>query len=222
MWVFGLASSNLLSIIVIAVAKLVKFQVGVLAVGIALDTLQTTKEKSLTHHTQVLAKWVHDLHTGSQSVCFQSLVVTHFGERVIENLIEALRSQLLRDTNLHCYRIRLLAVAETSIQFLWELHIIESIDTQDILYHVALTLHIYTVARYTNAPHITILIIDFYLKCFEDSLNQVFTQFFTNKCIGAVNIEFNWEWSKFGLTLISNLHGNLATSYFLNEQCTAL
>ena len=171
---------------------------------------------------KILAEWIHDLNTSSQSVCLQCLVVTHLGKRVIEYLVEALSSQLLRDTDLYCYWVRFLTITKTGIQFLWELHIIETIDTQDILYYITLTLHIHTITRNTNAPYIAILAIDLYLKSFENSLNQLLTQFLTDKCIGAVNIEFDWEWSKFGLTLISNRHGNLATSYFLNEQCTAL
>ena len=69
-WVFGLTVGNLLCVVVVAVAKLIELQVGVLAVGIALDTLESTKEQGLTHHTQVLAQWVHDLHAGSQRQSF--------------------------------------------------------------------------------------------------------------------------------------------------------
>ena len=61
-WVFGLTVGNLLRAIVVAVAKLIELEVGILAVGVALNTLQSAKEQGLTHHTQVLAQWVHNLY----------------------------------------------------------------------------------------------------------------------------------------------------------------
>ena len=50
-WVFGLAVSDLLRAVVVAVTELIELQVGVLAVRIALDTLQSAKEQGLTHDT---------------------------------------------------------------------------------------------------------------------------------------------------------------------------
>ena len=73
--VFGLAGGNLLCIVVVAVAKLVELEVGILAVGIALDTLESAKEQGLAHDAQVLAEWVHDLDASGQRQLFKWFII---------------------------------------------------------------------------------------------------------------------------------------------------
>ena len=136
-----------LSVVVVAIAELVEFEVGILAVGIALDTLQSAEEQGLTHHAQILRKRVHYLDARIQIA--RIFVVCYLGERVVEDLVEALRRQLLAYTGLQALRVGLDAITEVRVQFVGELHVVITVYTEYILDHIALALHIHTVAGHT-------------------------------------------------------------------------
>ena len=80
----------------ITVAKLEEAAVLHTAVGVAHDTLQTSKEERLTHHVEVGAKRIDDANECLLRVSVQFLIVSLFRERVVENLIEARTDKLLR------------------------------------------------------------------------------------------------------------------------------
>ena len=108
----------------IAVSELIELEVAVFAVRVTSDGLQTAKEQGLTHHTEVLAQGVHDLDAGVERQLGQRLVVRHFGERVIEDLIEALCGELLCNLTTQFLGIRLETICKAGVQFLRELDIV--------------------------------------------------------------------------------------------------
>ena len=140
---------------------------------------------------------------------------------------------MLGYTDLQCHWVWLWIVAERGVQFLWELHVVVAVDTQDILHYVALALYVHAVARYTQLPGLTLFAHNLHFHGMEDTLNQLFAQLLTNQRMCTVDVELYWEWCKHFTTIyrrsrstiysaaIYNLHRNLTACYLLDEQCAA-
>ena len=83
---------------VVAVAKLEEAYVGVLAVHVAADALQSAEEEGLAHHAQVGAQRVHELHGVLLGIFVEALLIVGcLGERVVHDLAEAASDELLAD-----------------------------------------------------------------------------------------------------------------------------
>ena len=85
----------LLRVKLVAVAKLEETQVGVFAVHIIRQTLQTAEKQCLPHHVEVAAEGVHDLHQVVDGIVVEVIVVGGLGQRVVHNLVESAAHQLL-------------------------------------------------------------------------------------------------------------------------------
>ena len=142
-------------IIVVAIAELIELQIRILTVRIALYRLQSAEQQRLTHYRQVLRQRVLDFHTTVQPRAV--LIVRNLCQTVVHDLVESLRRQLFRYTFLQRFGVRLRIIRKAGVQLLRELHIVISVDTQDIFYYVAFTLYIYTIPRYFQLPNGTVL-----------------------------------------------------------------
>ena len=203
----------------VAITELIELEVVVLAVRITCDGLQATKEQRLTHHTQILTERVHDLYALSQRKLLERLVITYLGQRVIKDLIESLCGQLLGDTATQLFRVRLDTVGQAGIEFLGELDVVVTVDTQNIFHYVALALYIYAVARHFQCPlSIVQCLDDFDLQSIQNRLYGVLSDRFADKAVDAVNINRHRPRIKTRLCLIGNLHRYLSACNLLNEQ----
>ena len=61
---------------------------------------------------------------------------------------------------------------QRALQLGGDLHIIIAIDTQDILYHIAGALHIYTVGRHLNGQALLVLELDFHVERTTNKLDD--------------------------------------------------
>ena len=84
----------LLGIEVIAVSELEELQVGILAVGIVLDTFQTAEQQGCTHYVQVVAQRIHQVDKIFRLVGFQSVVIGSGCQRIVQYLIETAANEL--------------------------------------------------------------------------------------------------------------------------------
>ena len=116
-------------------------------VDVARHTLQSTEEHGLAHHSQVGTQRVHHLHgvLVGISVELEVGIIACLGERVVQYLHEALAYQLFCHDVLGVVVLVFLALyGERALQLGRNLHVVVSVDTQDVLHHVARTLHVNT------------------------------------------------------------------------------
>ena len=119
-------------------------------VDVANHALQTTEQHRLAHHTEISTQWVHHLHGCLVRILVEVEVgiVASLAQRVVENLHEALAYQLLSHEVLAVISLVCLALnCQGALQLGWNLHIIISVDTENILYYVARTLNVYAISR---------------------------------------------------------------------------
>ena len=138
----------LLFVEVIAITEFKESQIGVLAVGIVRDALQSAKEQRLAHGVQVRAKRVHQHYEVFSGIRFQSVIICGACQRVIQNLIETaayqlLGNQILQSVGLIPFAFR----CQAGLQSRRNLHIIISVNTENIFYYIAVALYIHTVRR---------------------------------------------------------------------------
>ena len=166
----------------IHVSKFKETQVLVAALGIVLNTFKTAKQKCLTHHAEVTAERIHYLHAVVLGPCVMVLIISALGERVIENLIESLAHELLTDKIVQLVLTVLVTFDyEAALELGGDFHIIISIYAQDVLHHVASSLHIHTICRHLDVESLGILCDYLHLKTFAYGLYLVNGNFLTNK-----------------------------------------
>ena len=177
---------SLLGIKCIYVTELEETQVSTLAVHIVLYALKSTEQQCLAHHVQVGTQWIHNLYAVLGSVGITSLVVSTLGERVVQDFVESLAYQLLAYDVSQLMLLVLIALNhEASLQLGWNLYIIISVDTQDILYYIARTGNVHTVSRNLQLQALGSLLEHLHLQTLTDSLDLIGRNLLTNQ---AVNI----------------------------------
>ena len=217
---------------VVAIAELIQFEVAVAAVGIAGDGLQSAEEQRLAQYAQVLTQRVHDLDAGVQRQVLQRLVVRYLGQRVVEYLVESLCGQLLGDAALQGHGVGFLTVGQAGVQFLGELHVVISVDTQNVLHDVALALYVHAVARYFNFQFsIFHFLNDLDLKSVEYGLYGLLADGFTDEAVDTLDIDGHRprlertrmvELLAFLVRrkhyMVLTVHSHFAAGHFLNQQ----
>ena len=172
----------LLGVEVIYISEFEESQVLVSALGVVLNTLQSAEEQCLAHHAKVAAQGIHYLHAVFLRPCVMIVVVSTLGERVVEYLVESLSHELLT----HKVMQLMLAVFLTlnhkaALELGRYFHIIISIYAQDVLHHVACSLHIHTICRHVDIDALSILGGDLHLKTVAYCLDGVGRYLLTNK-----------------------------------------
>ena len=118
-------------------------EVLALAIHIVLNAFHTTEQQCLSHDIQISRQGVHNVHEG-----IVLAIVSTLGQGVVQYLIEALTNQLLTHEVSQLMLLVFVALDnERALQLGGNLHIVVSIDTQDILHNIAGTLYIDAVGR---------------------------------------------------------------------------
>ena len=194
-------------------------------VDVARYALQTAEEHGLTHHAEISTQWVHHLHYVLQRILvqLQVCIVAGLAQRVVENLHEALAYQLLCHEVLAVISLVLITLnSQRTLQLSRNLHIIISIDTEDILYHIARTLNIHTISRNQEVDALSILLHDLHLQRCSDILDGHSTNLLTDEAVSILIVQANWEILHWLRIYILDLHGNLAASQLLAEDGSLL
>ena len=153
------------------VSELEEAQVLALAVCIILDALEASEQQSLAHHVEIGREGVHDVNQRILLV----IVIRRLTQRVVQDLVEALTHQLLADKIGQLMLLVLLTLDnERALQLGGNLHIIISIDTQDILHHIARTLHIDAIGRDLEGQSLWRLVEHLHLQALADALDGLY------------------------------------------------
>ena len=191
----------------IDITKLEETQILTLAVHIVLNTLQTTKEQCLAHHIQIRRKRIQDLHTISLRIGIMLTIIGTLCQRIVQNLIEPLAHQLFTDSVSQFVLLILITLDDKrTLQLCWDLYIIISIDTQDILHNIAGTLHINTIGRNLKCQGLSGLVEYPHLQTLTDTLDSCMRNFLTHKVVNILITEFyDRVLHRFGID-IANIH----------------
>ena len=189
-------------------------------VDVANHALQTTEQHRLSHHTEISTQWVHHLHGCLVRILVEVEVgiVASLAQRVVENLHEALAYQLLCHEVLAVISLVLIALnSQGALQLGWNLHIIISVDTENILYYVARTLNVYTISRNQEVDALSILLHDLHLERCSNVLDGLSTNLLTDEAMRILIVQTNREILHWLWIYILDLHGNLTASQLLTE-----
>ena len=198
----------------IDIAELEEAQVLTLAVHVVLNALQATEEQRLTHHVQVARQRIHDVDEGILLVA----VIGRLGERVVQDLVEALAYQLLaHEIGQFVLLVLLTLDDERTLQLRGNLHIIISIDTQDILDDITGALHVNTIGRNLEGQPLLVLVLDLHLKREADGLDDLRIDILTHQVMDILETQVH-DSILDGLGIdITYIHRYLTACQFLTE-----
>ncbi len=112
--------------------------------------------------------------------------------------------------------------SQRALQLGWNLHIIISVDTEDILYHIARTLNVNAISRNQQVDALSILLHDLHFERCSDALDGLSTNLLTDEAMRILIVQANWEVLHWLWIYILDLHGNLAASQLLAEDSSLL
>ena len=90
----GIVLILLLRVEAIDISELEEAAIGILTLSIVLDAFQTAIQQRTTHDVQVARQWVHNLY---QLSLLLFSIVGSFGQRVVQDFVEASTHQLFAD-----------------------------------------------------------------------------------------------------------------------------
>ena len=111
---------------------------------------------------------------------------------------------------------------ERALQLCWDLHIIISVDTEDILNDITWTLNIHTIGRNLECQSLSSLAEHLHLQTLTDALDSLYRNHLTHEVVYILIAEFyhsvlHWLWVN-----IAYLHANLTASELLTEDSCLL
>ena len=176
----------LFCIVIIDIAKLEETKIRILAFYIIFKTLQSAKQQCLTHHIKIGTQRIHNANKMICMIVVESFVVVTLCKRVVQYLIESTSYQLLSYKIFSfMFQVFLTFYHQGAFQLCWYLYVVIAINPQDILNHVAWTLHVNTISWYLKFQTFGILIQHLHLKRFDNALYHIFPNDFTNKRINV-------------------------------------
>ena len=183
-----------------------------------LNTFQSSIEKCLAHHIQISREWVHDLYDR-----IALTIIGTLGQRVVQNFIETLTHQLLtHEVGQFMLLIFFTLDDKRTFQLSRNLHIIISIDAQDILHHIAGTLHIHTIGRYLEGQCLRCLVEHLHLQALADALDRFYRNILTYKIVHILIAQFHHRiLHRLGID-IADFHRHLTASQFLTKDGSLL
>ena len=225
MIVFGIRSERLFGVTllfveVIAVAELKEFQIGILAVGIVRDALQSAEKQCLAHGVQVGAERVHQHHEVLGGIRFQSVVIGGACQRVVQDFVETAAHQLLGNQVLQTVGLVALALrCQAGLQGCGNLHIIISVNTEDVLYHIAIALHIHAVWRHVERQALCRFAYNLHLQARRDAFYRLCRNLLAYQRVYLPVREFHPEVAGGSGAYILDVGRDGAAGKFLHHQC---
>ena len=139
-------------------------------------------------------------------------------QRVVENLVESASNELFAYDVGHLVFLVLLALYdETALQLSRYLHIIISIDAQDIFHHVAWTGHVNSICRHIDIDAFVVFGRDLHLERLADTLDSLWLDSLADESVYIVVVE-TYLCVFYGVRInVANLHGYLTASQLFAE-----
>ena len=214
-----------LRVVVVHVAHLEEAQVLAFAVDVARERLQSSEDQCLAHHAQVGGQRVHYLHRVCPTVAVQLVVVVVglLGERVVQYLVEATSHKLLRDNVLQLVLLVFLVLCgERRLELCGYLHVVVSVDAQDVFHHVARALHVHAICRHREVEAFGVFLVYLHLKARHDALDGVGAELLAYQSVAILIVEAHVEVWKWLWIHVFYLHRHLAACQLLTEDGSLL
>ena len=201
------------------VAELKETEVLVAAVGIVLYAFQATEQQRLAHHIEVAAEGIHNAYKAGVSRLSRfswRLIVCCFGQRIVQYFIESLTHQLLGHEV--CQFVLTVFVAlddKRAFQLCGYLHIVISVNAQDVLNHVAGALHVDAIGRNLKHHAVGILGEHLHLERLADGLYRFHGNGLAYEAVYIVVLQRHLGVLHLHRILVANLHRHLASGQLL-------
>ena len=170
------------AVIMIDVTELIETQVLVLVIDVAGHTLHAPEEQRLPHDIEVAAQRIHDVHTVHLGIGLALGIIGRWRERVVHHLVVAQRGQLVADVLLHVVgKVHLILLAQAHMHAVAELDVVVAIHTQDVLDHIARTLHVHTIGGNLKLQVFVVLGHNLHLQAGDDALDGLVVQFLADE-----------------------------------------
>ena len=140
------------------------------------------------------------------------LIIGSALEAVVENLIEPCAHELLTHKVLQFVAAVGVALhAEAALDRGGDFHIVVAIDAENVLHHIAGTLHIHPIGRHRKGKSPGSLLIDVHFQAFHDTLDGGSRDVLANEGIHIVVAEVHLETFGTGGAHVCHLHAHLGT-----------
>ena len=177
----------LLRLEAVAVAEFEEAQVGVAVADVTRYALQSAEEQCLPQDVEVLAEGVEEADQFLTLVGLESVVVCAALQAVVQYLAEAASHELFGYDVLQLVAHVVDALdGETVLQRSGYLHVVVTIDAQDVLHDVAGALHIYAVSGHGEFHSLGALALDGHLQAGEDALDGLDGNVLTDEGVNIV------------------------------------
>ena len=177
-------------LIVVAVAKLEEGEVGSSVRDVAGYALETPEEEGLTQHVEVLTQGIEQAHA---VLCLQALEAVVVGtalERVVEYLMETCTHQLFANDVLQFVALIHVALHDsTTVDGSGHLYVVVSVDTQDVLHHVAGTLYVDTIGGNLQLHAVGRLLQHLHLEALYNAQHRLLGDVLANEVVDIVELE---------------------------------
>ena len=195
---------------------------GELAVEVVGDHLQAARDQGLTHHVQVLAERVDDLHAVLGREGLQAGIVVSLGQGIVHDLHETVGRQEIGDGVADRFGIRFRGGADGHLHVLRELDVVIAIDAEDLLHHVALAVHVHHIGRRGDERAAGALLEEIVAQPGQDVLHRVVADRLAGETLDAVVVQLDLlALDGVGIGLADLAH-DLAAGALLDEQDGAL
>ena len=179
--VFGIFS---LRVVVVAVSEFEETEVRTLMIDVAAYAFKSSEQESLTHHVEVTAQRIHKFHGVCVRIAVKVCIVCCLRERVVHYLVEAASHKLLTHNVLQTMvMVSLAYIRKRALELRGNLHIIISVYSQDVLHHVARTLHVNPVCRHRKLKSSVALSVYCHVKALHYALYRVLAYSLANEIV---------------------------------------
>ncbi len=180
---------------------------------------KASEYKRLTHHIEVLAERIQQFDAMCGRERFQVGIIPFGSERVVENFVKSESGELLTNEPAEIVgSINRGLERERRVKRRRHLHIIVSVDTENIFDYIARALYVDTVGRHFKRKHTVLFAGDFYFHGFEYRVNGILGYFFADKAIDLSIGKLDVERREFAGFHIEYRADNLASGHFLDKQ----
>ncbi len=121
-----------------------------LTIAVVGNYLESTRNKRLPEHIEILTQRIDYLHAMVRRKSTESGIIVGLGQRIIHRFDEAVCSQKVGYSISHRLRIRTGSCIDRHSHITGKLDIVVSVDSENLLYDVALPINIHHIGRSKN------------------------------------------------------------------------
>ena len=203
---------------IVAISELEELQIRVLAVGVVRNTFQAPEQQRLAHRVQVGTQRIHQFHQMRGRITLHPVIIGRTLQRIVQDFIETASHQLFRHQILQLVAFVFIAFdIQRRAHRRRYFHIIIPVHAQDVLHHIARTLHVHTVGRHLKFQPFGRFLQNLHLQTRHDAFHRIRPDVFPHQAVSIFIIQVHHKIGQRIGIYILNLHGYFPACQFLTQ-----